>query len=420
MAMSARCHAVPCLAFLYRSQSWALAGLASPLPVRAASFEAPASVLGTALLLFVALAALAGWNWKRRNEQNLRQGELLLEAARQELLDCRDQARELAEQAEQASRLEHGRLSQALCASEQRLRLHLDCTSELVFALDLDGCLRQLSRSWGEALGVDTDSLLGQHHAWLVHPDDLPACQRRVERALMSRSPQHDIRYRIRHAEGDWRWHSARIVPLRNADGQITGLLGLARVIGEGARPGPQALRHGHFDPLTGLPGSSLCLDRLQQVLGQAERHAKRAALLLIRIEDFRQLNQQHGHGWGDLVLAESSARITASIRSSDTVGRQQGATFMVLLPELGEEQEAVEVARKLQRVLQQPLQLRGNRSTLRASIGLAVYPRHGLDQDELVMQAEQSLARARTEGGDRIAWPQLAAPAKAFSAETA
>jgi diguanylate cyclase (GGDEF)-like protein/PAS domain S-box-containing protein len=411
IAMSARYNQVPCLAILSRLPNRALALLVLPLPAQAASFAAPTSVLGTLLVLSVALAAFFCRYRKRRSEQSLRQSELMLDAARQELLNCRDQARELAEQAErarQASRLEHERLTQALCSSEQRLRLHLDCTSELVFALDLDGCLRQLSRSWGEALGVDVDSLLGQHHAWLVHPDDLPACQRRVERALMSRSPQHDIRYRIRHAGGEWRWHSARIVPLRNADGQITGLLGLARVIGEGARHGPQALRQSHFDPLTGLPGRSLCLDRLQQMLGQAERHAKRTALLLIRLEGFRALNERHGHGWGDLVLLESCARITASIRSSDTVGRQRGANFIVLLPELACEREAVEVARKLQRVLQEPLQLRGSTLELKASIGLAVYPRHGLDQDELVTQAEQSLARAREDREGRIAWPLL------------
>lgn len=425
LTMSPRYHPVPGRTALSRSQKWAVAWLAWPLSVRAATLASPVSLPGWELVpgLLLVLAALACWRWRRRTEQGLRQGERLLEATRQELQTCRNQARELAEQAEQtrqAGQLEQERLRQALCASEQRLRLHLDGTSELVFMLDLDGCLRQLSRGWGEALGVDTASLLGQHHAWLVHPDDLPACQRRVERALMSRSPQHDIRYRIRHAEGDWRWHSARIAPLYNAEQQISGLLGMARVMGEGIRPDPQALRHGYFDPLTQLPGNSLCLDRLQQMLGQADRHAKRAALLLVRIEGFRQLNELHGHGWGDLLLLESSARIRAGIRSSDTVGRQQGATFIVLLAELGDEQEAVRVARKLQGALQQPLQLRGCHLTLSASIGLAVYPRHGLDQDDLLLQAEQSLARAAVDGADRIAWSLPATAARTVAAETA
>jgi diguanylate cyclase (GGDEF)-like protein/PAS domain S-box-containing protein len=409
------------LAILSRPRSWALAWLALPISVRAATADVPPAALGAVLLLPLVLAALAGWSSKWRADQGLRQGEIRLEAARQELLSCRGQARELAEQAAQARQdcqLEYDRLSQALHASEQRLRLHLECTSELAFELDLDGCLQQLSRSWGQALGLDPDSLLGQHHAWLVHPEDQPACQRQVERALMSRSPQHDIRYRIRHAEGDWRWHSARIAPLRNANGQITGLLGMARVMGEGTRPGPQALRHSHFDPLTGLPGSSLCLDRLQQMLGQADRHARRSALLLVRIEGLRQFNQRHGHGWGDLILVETSARLTASVRSSDTVGRQQGGTFIVLLAELGDEQEAVEVALKLRRVMEQPLQLRGSTLTLTASIGLAVYPRDGLDQDDLVIRAEQSLASEGADDEARNSWPPLTPSAQAVAAQ--
>lgn len=377
-----------------------------PAPVRAATAEAASPVLTAALTLLLGLTALSFWYWKRRSDRALQLGEFRLEEARRSLRLCQDEARQLAEQAEQARRAaedERERLAQALFSSEQRLDLHLGCASELVFALDLDGRLQQLSRNWCETLGVDAAKLIGQHHAWLVHPDDLPGCQAAVERALASRSPQGEVEYRIRHAEGDWRWHAARIAPLRDRGGRTVGLLGVARTLGV-LRPGPGSLRKAHCDALTGLPGRALCLDRLQQALRQAERHGNRAALLLLAIDDFRGLNERRGHALGDLVLLAAAARISACVRASDTVGRGDGARFMVLLPDVGSGREASELAHKIRLALSEPLQLRNRMLALSASIGVAVYPAHGDDEEELASQAELALRLARQAGRGQVA----------------
>lgn len=414
--MHARRNAAP----PWAASSIQLIGLACawlPLPVRAAVPAAQGSWLAAVLTLSMALVAASFWYWKRRAEQALRCGELRLDEARRELRACEEGAREASQRAElalQAAQGEQERLAQALFDSEQRLELHLSCASELVFVLDLEGRLQQLSSNWREALGVDTAQLVGQHHGWLLHPDDLPHCQGAIERALSSRSPQDEVEYRIRHAEGDWRWHAARIAPLSDSKGRVLGLLGVARTLSEGLRPGRQTLRKVCFDPLTGLPGRGLCLDRLQQALRQAERHANRAALLLIELDDFRLLNERRGHATGDLVLLESASRIAACVRSSDTIGRSRGATFMVLLPDIGAEREAIQVARKIRRALSAPLQLRQRTLVLTASMGIAVYPSHGDDEDELAAQAARALRLARQSGRGQIALPgALAMPAE-------
>ncbi len=355
------------------------------------------------------LALVAFWYWKRRADQALRRSELGLDQVRHSLLACQERLQQVsaqAEQAMQAARVECDRLRRALFDSEQRLGLQLDATGELVFVLDLDGRLQQLSRNWCEALGVASASLIGRNHAWLVHPDDLPACQGAIERALASRSPQGDVEYRIRHAGGNWRWHVARIAPLRDIDGRTVGLLGVARTPA-GLYAGVQAHRQAHCDALTGLPASHLCLDRLQQALRQAERHASRLALLRVGIDGFRQLNERWGHAIGDLVLLESAARISASVRASDTVGRGSGGSFVVLLPDIGSEREALALADKIRLALREPLSLRGLSLKLTACVGVVVHPRHGLDEEDLAGAAEQALRCARAAGPDQVSLPQ-------------
>jgi diguanylate cyclase (GGDEF)-like protein/PAS domain S-box-containing protein len=383
-----------------------LISLASlPMPAWASLVEPSVAAPVTGLMLVAALVAL--WLTKRRADLALRQHQTSLASLQQgwQAAEARWQsAIEQADCARQAAASERDRFEQALFTSEQRLLRHLECASELVFALDLDGRFQQLSTNWRQALGVDPEHLLGQSHAWLVHSDDLPACQRIIERALASRSLQGEVEYRIRHAEGDWHWHAARVAPLFDPGGRMVGLLGVARELGADRRP--DALQRAHFDALTGLPGRILCLDRLQQALLQAERHGERAAWLQVELDHFKSLNERWGHAIGDLVLLEVAARIAACVRRSDTVGRAGGDQFMVLLPAVGCEREALEVADKIRRALREPMLLRGQRLALTSSVGVALYPLHGMDEDELSLCAGLATKRAQDAGRDRIALP--------------
>ncbi len=383
-----------------------LASLASlPMPAWASSVESSVVAPVTGLVLLAALITL--WLGKRRADLAWRRHQASLASLRQDWQAAETRWQAVIEQADcatQALTNERDRLRQALFSSEQRLQRHLECASELVFALDLDGCFQQLSANWREVLGLDPDRLLGQSHAWLVHFDDLPACQRVIERALASRVLQGEVEYRIRHAAGDWRWHAARVAPLFDPGGRMVGLLGTARDLGAGLRP--DALQRAHFDALTGLPGRLLCLDRLQQALLQAERHGERAAWLQIELDHFKPFNERWGHAIGDLVLLEVAARIAACVRRSDTVGRGGGDQFMVLLPAVGCEREALEVAGKICRALRAPIPLRGQRLALTSSVGVVLYPLHGMDEDELTVGAGLAVRRAKDGGRDRIALP--------------
>jgi diguanylate cyclase len=148
-------------------------------------------------------------------------------------------------------------------------------------------------------------------------------------------------------------------------------------------------------DPLTGLPNRELFADRVGQAIRTADRQLRPAALLLLDLDRFKDVNDTLGHHHGDLLLDEVATRLTGVLRQVDTVARLGGDEFAVLLPEVDAE-GAPAVAEKLRVALHQPLTLDGVGLDLDASIGIAVYPDHGGDAAELLQHADVAMYAAK------------------------
>ncbi len=163
------------------------------------------------------------------------------------------------------------------------------------------------------------------------------------------------------------------------------------------------------FDPLTQLPNRRLLEDRLHQKILRAKRHNTLLALLFIDLDDFKPVNDAFGHEVGDWVLRVVAERITSCLRESDTVSRQGGDEFVVLLPDLTIQQAAIEVAEKICEALAQPfLMENGEQLSITSSIGIAVYPLDAENEQELLRLGDIAMYAAKTNGGNRL---QIAQP---------
>jgi len=161
--------------------------------------------------------------------------------------------------------------------------------------------------------------------------------------------------------------------------------------------------RLAHFDMLTGLPNRALLIDRLNQESARAKRGARPFAVLMFDLDGFKKVNDTWGHGAGDQVLRQVGTRARACVRASDTVGRLGGDEFLAILPETTLE-GAQGVAEKLRAALREPYEVaKETTANVGASVGIAVFPQHGTDAEDLQRAADGALYHSKQEGKNRI-----------------
>jgi diguanylate cyclase (GGDEF)-like protein/PAS domain S-box-containing protein len=155
------------------------------------------------------------------------------------------------------------------------------------------------------------------------------------------------------------------------------------------------------YDQLTQLPNRELLNDRLQTALARARREQSQVALLFLDLDKFKQVNDTFGHAAGDQLLQGVAQRIRQCLREVDTVARFAGDEFVILLEDFHAPDHANGVAEKIRLTLNQPFELLGQSQTVLPSIGVALYPQHAQDEQQLLQQADNAMYRAKQNGGN-------------------
>jgi diguanylate cyclase (GGDEF)-like protein len=151
-------------------------------------------------------------------------------------------------------------------------------------------------------------------------------------------------------------------------------------------------------DALTDLPNRVLFRDRLEQALHAAQHDRTHAAILMMDLDRFKEINDTLGHFNGDRLLKQVAARLQGIMQETATVARLGGDEFAILLPKILVVKDATEVARKIGKALQAPFGLEGLKLDVQASIGIAVYPEHGSDADTLLQRVDVAMYMAKQE----------------------
>lgn len=307
----------------------------------------------------------------------------------------------------------------------ERLRLALSAAEQDWFDLDVQtGEMISSQRCAGSVTPDPPDAPCGLI-AWLdrIHPDDRHAAGAAFG-VNLDGSDAAEVEYRLRKADGSSAWvHSMGRVVARDADGRPQRVIGVHSDITE-AKAAEETIRRLAFhDHLTGLPNRRLLADRLQHALATASRRNSNGALLLLDMDDFKALNDTHGHELGDQFLKEVANRLRRSVLDSDTVARMGGDEFVILLEHLGHGEQAAlqaeQVAEKILLAVRQPYVLQppsvagvpqtyGYHCT--ASIGVATFTDNSISADELYKRADTAMYHAKAEGRNAIRFfdPQM------------
>jgi diguanylate cyclase (GGDEF)-like protein/PAS domain S-box-containing protein len=202
-----------------------------------------------------------------------------------------------------------------------------------------------------------------------------------------------------RAQDGRLYWLDAAVVPLKDAEGQVSRHLSVMLDITPYKESQQHIMHLATHDALTGLPNRALLQDRIQQAIVHDMRRRDRAAVLFIDLDEFKTINDSLGHDVGDLLLRKVAERLASCVRSEDTVARQGGDEFIVLLPSVAAAQDAAKVAESLLAALNEPFEIQHKQMHVGASIGIAVFPDDGMSVDALMKNSDIAMYHAKESG---------------------
>ncbi|MGE4373142.1 MAG: diguanylate cyclase [Xanthobacter sp.] len=299
--------------------------------------------------------------------------------------------------------------------AEAEFRLLAETSTDTIVRGNLDGVRLYISPACHALLGYAPEELIGKRALDIVHPDDAPAMRDLLTKLAAGEIETSVIEMRQRHANGSWVWMEASIRLARDpTTGAAIGYVASARDIGRRKMAEARLEELSLHDVLTNLPNRALMASRLDEAIEACRTQHQRFALFYMDLDHFKPINDTLGHQTGDAVLCEVAQRFLAALRPNDIVARLGGDEFALILRINRGDDEAALVARRLLRTIAQPFSINGSHITiLRLSIGIAMAPECGLEQETLLQAADKALYKAKHGGRNtfRFATPPLPQP---------
>ncbi len=202
---------------------------------------------------------------------------------------------------------------------------------------------------------------------------------------------------------GELFWNDLSITPVRDEHGDTTHFIGVIMDVTATKQRTAHLEHEVNHDPLTGLANRNLLWDRLEQALHMAHRQKSMIAILLIDLNNFKNINDTYGHEAGDMVLKVVARRLQASVRDSDTVARLSGDEFVLVLVNQPSLRFTLRMIERLRQGLTQPVSFMHKEIEVGASLGVAVYPHDGLTSADLVRSADVAMYHAKATGRNEI-----------------
>lgn len=287
-----------------------------------------------------------------------------------------------------------------LRASEEKLSSILASIDNVVWSFS-DQKLLYLSPVAQTVYGRPVEQFHNNSQLWfdIIHPDDVTEVRASI--APSRKENYLRLEYRIFRPDGEVRWIEERSTAVRDADGKLLRVDGVASDITERKRHELRAEYLATHDPLTNLANRNLLGDRLDQAISHARRTDRILALLFLDLDRFKDYNDTFGHGFGDELIKLVATRLQAGVRGSDTVARQGGDEFIILLTDLKAPDDATDVAAKLLDTFSTPFIIGGRMLHVTASIGASIFPDDAPDASILLSNADMAMYRAKDEGGN-------------------
>lgn len=284
--------------------------------------------------------------------------------------------------------------------AEELLRVNaqvFEFSREGIITTDGDNRILTVNKAFSDITGYKPEEVIGKDPRMLASGTTNKAFYKQMWKQINDRGYwQGEVLNRRK--DGEFFSERLSISTVRNKDGKITQHIGIISDLSESKLAEQRIEFLSNFDPLTQLPNRSLLADRAKLALAAAKRTGTSLALIYLDLDRFKIVNESLGPSVGDALLQELAKRLLNDLRPEDTVSRQGGDEFIILLPDTDAE-GAAHVAKKLLNIVAKPFTFKEQRIILTSSIGIAEYPQDGDDFEQLAQSADAALYRAKQAG---------------------
>lgn len=226
-----------------------------------------------------------------------------------------------------------------------------------------------------------------------------PARREEFVRQMHERGKVHNFESQVYKRDGSVIWISENARAVKDANDAVTFYEGTVVDITERKRHEEELQYQASHDSLTGLPNRMLLLDRIQHAIGRAKRESQKVAVIFLDLDHFKLINDSLGHHAGDRLLLEMAARLSSCVRNQDTVARQGGDEFVLVLTEQEDEPGLIHIVQRLLDVITRPWMDAQREYSLSCSIGISCFPRDGETADTLLRCADTAMYKAKEIG---------------------
>ncbi|WP_427999655.1 diguanylate cyclase domain-containing protein [Acidovorax sp.] len=295
------------------------------------------------------------------------------------------------------------RMEEQLFEEKERIRLTLQSIGDAVICTDAQGSITYLNpvaerlTGWQafDAAGSQVDAVVCLHDPATGMPMPSP-----LRQAIQGVAQEVSVRGVVHHRTSGQRFDVQETAsPITDRHGAVTGAVAVLRDVTEAVAMQARMAHLAQYDALTDLPNRLLLQDRAQLAIAHARRDGRSLAVMYIDLDGFKGVNDRLGHDMGDRLLVQFAQRLKGAVRESDTVCRQGGDEFVVLLPGLEDVEGACSVARKILATAPTPFDLAGEPLSIGLSGGIAVFPAHGNTFEELTQHADAAMYTAKRSG---------------------
>lgn len=311
---------------------------------------------------------------------------------------------------------------QLLKISEERHRLLADNATDVIWMMNLDGRFTYVSPSVKKLRGYTSDEVMQQSLEEVLTATSIPIARKALGEsiaAMLAGQPFIEFQGELEQPckDGSTVWTEVTTSGMKNTGGAFIGILGVTRNIHQRKQMEDQVRQLAFYDPLTKLPNRRLLHDRFSRMLAISKRSRCYGAVMFLDLDNFKPLNDQHGHGVGDLLLIEVAHRLRSCVRASDTVARFGGDEFVVLVSELMPDRsasidQARLIAEKIRSSLAKAYVLTIQREKdvavtvehhCTVSIGVALFLNDEASQDDILKWADKTMYQAKDAGRNQI-----------------